>query len=237
MNLTPTNINPAINMIHCLVIDDEPLAQEVLINYIDRFQELEYVGVCKNSLDAFAILHQQQIDLMFLDIKMPSINGLDFLRSLKNPLAVIFTTAFANHAVEGFELDAVDYLLKPITFERFQKSINKFLKIQTIEQQQSRNYSYFKVSGRLVKILHADLLYAHSIKDYVQLCTPNKNYLTHMTMKYLCQLLPTDTFIQVHRSYLINKNFINVVGRSALKIGDEDIPIGDNYKVNLDSLT
>jgi len=224
-------------MIRCLIVEDEPLAQEVLVNYIKRLAELECSGVCKNALDAFTLLHRDQIDLMFLDIKMPGINGLDFLKSLKNPPAVIFTTAFANYAVEGFELDAVDYLLKPITFERFQKSINKFLKIQTIEQQQSRNYSYFKVSGRLIKIMHADLLYAQSVKDYVQLCTPYKNYLTHMTMKYLCELLPVDTFIRVHRSYLINKNHIKTVGRLAIKIGDEEIPVGDNYKVNLDNLT
>ncbi|GAB2986830.1 LytTR family DNA-binding domain-containing protein [Mucilaginibacter puniceus] len=223
-------------MIRCLVIDDEPLAQEVLINYIDRFTELEYVGACKNALDAFTILQQEQIDLMFLDIKMPGVNGLDFLRALKNPPAVIFTTAFANHAIEGFELDAVDYLLKPITFERFQKSINKFLKIQTIEQQHNRNYSYFKVSGKLIKILHADLLYAHSVKDYIQLCTRQKNHLTHMTMKFLCELLPADTFIRVHRSYLVNKNYIDAIHRSAIKIGDEDIPVGDNYKSNLDGL-
>ena len=223
-------------MIRCLVIEDEPLAQEVLINYIKRFPELEYVSVCKNALEAFTILHQEQIDLMFLDIKMPGINGLDFLRSLKNPPAVIFTTAFDKHAVEGFELDAVDYLLKPITSERFQKSINKFLKIQTIEQQQTRNYSYFKVSGKLIKVLHADILYAHSVKDYIQLCTHQKNYLTHMTMKYLCELLPADTFIRVHRSYLVNKNYIDAVHRSAIKIGDEDIPVGDNYKINLANL-
>lgn len=223
-------------MIRCLVIDDEPLAQEVLMNYIDRFAELEYVGACKNALDAFTILQQEQIDLMFLDIKMPGINGLDFLRALKNPPSVIFTTAFANHAIEGFELDAVDYLLKPITFERFQKSINKALKIQTIEQKQSRNYSYFKVSGNLIKVFHTDLLYAHSVKDYIQLCTRQKNYLTHMTMKYLCELLPADTFIRVHRSYLVNKNYVDAVHRSGLKIGDEDIPVGDNYKSNLTNL-
>ncbi|MGY3214907.1 LytR/AlgR family response regulator transcription factor [Mucilaginibacter sp. HD30] len=224
-------------MTRCIIVEDEPLAQEVIENYICRFADFECVGVCKNALDAFTLLHQEQIDLMFLDIKMPGINGLDFLRSLKNPPAVIFTTAFANHAVEGFELDAIDYLLKPITFERFQKSINKFLKVQTNEQQKSKNYSYFKVSGRLLKVMHADLLYAHSVKDYVHLCTSSKSYLTHMTMKYLCELLPTDTFIRVHRSYLVNKNHINTVSRSAIKIGDEEIPVGDNYKINLESLT
>ncbi|MFD0749185.1 LytR/AlgR family response regulator transcription factor [Mucilaginibacter calamicampi] len=223
-------------MIRCIIVDDEPLAQEVIENYICRFADLECAGICKNALDAFTLLHQEQIDLMFLDIKMPGINGLDFFRSLKNPPAVIFTTAFASHAVEGFELDAVDYLLKPITFERFQKSINKFLKIQTIEQQQSRNYCYFKISGRLVKMLYADILYAHSVKDYIQLCTPNKNYLTHMTMKYLCDLLPADTFIRVHRSYLVNKNHINTVETSAIKIGGDAIPVGNNYKSNLDDL-
>jgi DNA-binding LytR/AlgR family response regulator len=223
-------------MIRCLIVDDEPLAQEVMVNYIKRLPELECIGVCKNALEAFTVLHQEQIDLMFLDIKMPGISGLDFLRSLKKPPAVIFTTAFADHAVEGFELDAVDYLLKPITFERFGKSINKFLKVQTIEQQQSKNYSYFKVSGKLIKILHADILYAHSVKDYIQLCTTQKNYLTHMTMKYLCELLPADTFIRVHRSYLINKAHISAISRATIKIGDEEIPIGDNYKINLEKL-
>jgi DNA-binding LytR/AlgR family response regulator len=158
-------------MITCIVVDDEPLAQEVLQNYIARLPTLVLIKKCNNALDAFNVLHAGRIDLMFLDIKMPGISGVDFVRSLKKPPAVIFTTAFADYAVTGFELDAIDYLLKPITFDRFERAINKLLKINQQEQPEEKNYTYFKVSGKLVKVFHADLLYVQSVKDYLQICT------------------------------------------------------------------
>ncbi len=224
-------------MIKCIIVEDEPLAQDIIKEYIKQTKELECTAVCRTALEAFSFLQRKKTDLMFLDVKMPGINGLDFLKSLADPPAVIFTTAFAEYAVDGFELNAVDYLLKPVTFERFTKSIQKFQKVQTVEQEQSRNYSYFKVAGKLIKILHNDILYAQSIKDYIRISTTDKNYLTHMTMKYLCELLPAETFTRVHRSYLINKNHISEASRFAIKIGDEEIPIGENYKFNLDSLS
>ncbi|OKS89265.1 LytR/AlgR family response regulator transcription factor [Mucilaginibacter polytrichastri] len=217
-------------MIRCIIIDDEPLAQDVLENHIGRLPQLILVNKCNNALEAFNVLHTGQIDLMFLDIKMPAINGIDFLRSLKNPPAVIFTTAFADYAITGFELDAVDYLLKPITFTRFERAINKLLKSQPKEQTEEKNYTYFKVSGKLIKVLHADLLYAKSVKDYVQICTLQGNYLTHMTMKYLNGLMPDSTFIRVHRSYLVNKTKVGLIDKVSLKVGNEIIPIGDNYR-------
>lgn len=223
-------------MIKCLIVEDEPLAQDIIKDYIKQTKELECVAVCRTALEAFSFLQHEKADLIFLDVKMPGINGIDFLKSLNEPPAVIFTTAFAEYAVEGFELDAIDYLLKPVTFERFNKGIQKYLKVQTIEQDQSRNYSYFKVSGKLIKLLHTDILYAQSIKDYIRICTSDKTYLTHMTMKYLCELLPAEIFTRVHRSYLVNKNHIKEVGRSVIKVGDAEIPVGENYKLNLDNL-
>jgi DNA-binding LytR/AlgR family response regulator len=215
---------------NCIIIDDEPLAQEVLENFIIRMPDLQLVGKCNNAVDAFQLLHGKTIDLMFLDIQMPGINGLDFLRSLKNPPAVIFTTAFAEHAVTGFELDAVDYLLKPITYERFEKGIQRVLKIQKPEVIESKSYTYFKVSGELIKVEHNDFRYAKSIKDYVLICTTKGNYITYMTMKYLNELMPSESFLRVHRSYLINRNFVDRISKSSISIADEIIPIGENYR-------
>src|SRR3569833_89360 len=168
-------------MIRCLIIDDEPLAQEIMENYVNRHPGLELAGKCSSATDAFRALHNLSADLMFLDIKMPGINGLDFIRSLKNPPAVIFTTAFAEYAVTGFELDAVDYLLKPITYERFEQSIRKVMKTHPPEKEERKDYTYFKKTNQKKKKQHSDILYAQSVKDYILLCTKTGNLLTHMT--------------------------------------------------------
>ena len=220
-------------MINCIIVDDEPLAQEVLERYLNRIPQLKLIAKCFNALEAFNVLHTQAIQLMFLDIKMPGINGIEFIRSLKNPPAVIFTTAYAEHALTGFELSAIDYLLKPITFERFDKSINKVLQLQRPEPPAEKEHTYFKVSGRLIKVMHTNLLYARSVKDYILICTRHGDHLTHMTMKHLSDLLPAPTFIRVHRSYLINKMAIDLLGKNSLKIGGETIPIGENYRANI----
>jgi DNA-binding LytR/AlgR family response regulator len=223
-------------MIKCIIVDDEPLAQEVLESHIQQTKQLTLIGKCSNALEAFQLLQSHTIDLMFLDIEMPAVSGIGFLKALKNPPAVVFTTAFADYALTGFELEAVDYLLKPITYARFQKSIYKLLKYYPPEQPQPKPYTYFKVSGKLIKVMHADLRYAQSVKDYILLNTTQGNYLTHMTMKFLTELLPTDSFVRVHRSYLINKNCITTINRAQLNIGNEVIPIGENYKEFLDNI-
>ena len=220
-------------MIRCLIIDDEPLAQEIMENYVNRHPGLELAGKCSSATDAFRALHNLSADLMFLDIKMPGINGLDFIRSLKNPPAVIFTTAFAEYAVTGFELDAVDYLLKPITYERFEQSIRKVMKTHPPEKEERKDYTYFKVSGRLIKVQHSDILYAQSVKDYILLCTKTGNLLTHMTMKYLSELLPCPPFSRIHRSYLVNRLFVNMVDKNSVRVGQETLPVGENYRENL----
>lgn len=224
-------------MIKCIIIDDEPLAQDVLENYITSTPELVLVNKCNNALEAFNVLHTNQVDLMFLDVQMPAINGIDFIRSLKSPPSVIFTTAFADYAVSGFELDAIDYLLKPVSYGRFEKAINKLLKIHPPPSSEEKDYTYFKVSGKLLKVFHADLLYAQSVKDYILISTTKGNYLTHMTMKYLNSLLPAYLFVRVHRSYIVNKTRVNFIDKWSVKIATEVIPIGDNYKMNIEQIS
>lgn len=220
-------------MIRCIIIDDEPLAQEVLEAHIKRYGQLEIFAKCPNALEAFKVLHKENIDLMFLDIRMPAINGIEFLKSLKSPPKVIFTTAYSEYALTGFELDGIDYLLKPISYERFEKSMEKLFRTYPDEKTQQKQYTYFKVSGKLVKVMHTELLYAQSVKDYILLKTTKGNLLTYMTMKNLAGLLPADTFIRVHRSYLVNMNHIEVIDKNRLKVAGADITVGENYRENL----
>lgn len=225
-------------MIKCILVDDEPLAQEIVAGYIELHPELELIRKCSNALEAFDALQNEHIDLMFLDIRIPSINGIDFVKALKNPPKIIFTTAFSEYAVQGFELDAIDYLLKPITPERFEKSIQKLFKVSRREEvSEEKKYTYFKVSGKLIKVFHADLCYAQSVKDYILLKTTSGSYLTHMTMKHLESLLPGETFIRIHRSYLVNKQHIDALDKSGVKVASEMIPIGEHYKQNLTTLS
>lgn len=220
-------------MITCIIVEDEPLANDLLESYIRQQPELSLVRKCSNVPEAFEVLLREKIDLMFLDIRMPSISGIDFLRSLKDPPHVIFTTAYPEYALTGFELDAVDYLLKPITPERFEKSIRKLLRIRQDEAPEKKDYTYFKVSGKLIRVFHKELLFAQSVKDYILLHTVSGKYLTHMTMKYIAELLPADTFVRVHRSYLVNKTCIDVFDKTVVQIGAEKIPVSDNYRQNL----
>ena len=217
-------------MKNCLIVDDEPLALDIIESYVNGNEQLCLIKKCNTAFEAFEILHHVKIDLLFLDIKMPGLNGIDFIKSLKNPPAVIFTTAFSEYAVASYELEAVDYLLKPITLERFNKSLHKFFKSQPAMINEEKDYTYFKVSGKLVKVEHGNILYAQSIKDYIMLYTISGNLIVHMTMKYLGELLPEDKFIRVHRSYLVNQSHINMIGKNQIQLNDTEIPIGEHYK-------
>jgi DNA-binding LytR/AlgR family response regulator len=223
-------------MMNCLIVDDEPLAQAILERYINNVERLNLVAKCNTAIQAFEVLHHQTIDVLFLDIKMPGLNGIDFIKSINNPPALIFTTAFSEYAATSYDLEAVDYLLKPITQERFDKSLEKLFKLQPIVVEEERNYTYFKVSGKLIKVEHNDILYAQSIKDYLMLYTVNGNLIVHMTMKYLCELLPKILFFRIHRSYLVNKNHITTFGKSELILGSEAIPIGEHFKNSLSEI-
>lgn len=222
-------------MIRCIIVDDEPLAQQVLETYIRKLPELTLVKTCCNTLEAFEIIHQEKIDLILLDIQMPALTGINFIKSLSQPPSVIFTTAYLEYAVESYELNAVDYLIKPITFERFNTSIRKLLK-QHIEIDLQPNYSYFKVNGKMVKILHADILCAQSIKDYIIIKTLQGNYITHMTLKYLTDLLPGKLFRRVHRSFLVGTSHVTSLSRNMIEIGELKIPIGESYKTEVSKI-
>jgi len=217
-------------MINCIIVDDEPLAQDVLEKYIKNNDSLNLIAKCNTAIQAFEVLHHKKTNLIFLDIKMPGLNGIDFLKSLKMPPAVIFTTAFSEYAAASYDLEAIDYLLKPITQERFNKSLEKLFRLQPIVTVEVQAYTYFKVSGKLVKIAHEGILYAQSIKDYLMLYTHNGNFIVHMTMKYLATILPQNEFLRVHRSYLINQVHIKAIGKNHLFVANEEIPIGENYK-------
>ncbi|PST83673.1 DNA-binding response regulator [Pedobacter yulinensis] len=220
-------------MITCIIVDDEPLAQEVLESHIKRHGQLQLLAKCSSAVMAFELLHHKQVDLIFLDIRMPGISGISFVRSLSNPPKIIFTTAYPEYALAGFDLDAVDYLLKPVTYELFARSIQKLLRIQPEIVSKDREYTYFKVSGKLVKVMHADIIFAQSVKDYIQLQTVSGRLLTHMTMKNLMQMLPARLFARIHRSYLVNRNMINIVSKTKVQIGAETIPVGNLYRSNL----
>lgn len=215
-------------MIKCIVVDDEPLARQLLENHISRIDELQLLGKYANAIEAYQVVAKAPVDLIFLDIKMPVLNGIDFIKSLKNPPAVIFTTAFPEYAADSYELDAVDYLLKPITHERLVKSISRFRKLSPASPQNS--YSYFKVNGKLLRLEHQDILLVQSIKDYLLLKTVQGNYITHMTMKAVSELLPQTLFRRVHRSYLVGISHLTVIGKNEVHVGQMCIPVGEHYK-------
>lgn len=222
-------------MLKCIIVDDEPLAQEVLENYVQRLNtELELVKKCSNAMDAFQTLHHENIDLLFLDIQMPVIDGLSFLKSLMNPPAVILTTAYSNHALEGFDLDVVDYLLKPISFERFLKAVNKAIELHKSQHAESdTDYMFVKVDSKLVKINYADILYIEGMKDYLKIFVSERPLVVHQTMKKIEEMLPKNNFVRVHKSYIVAISAVNSIVGNFIEINGKEIPIGANYKDQL----
>jgi DNA-binding LytR/AlgR family response regulator len=215
-------------MINCIVVDDEPLARQVLENHIAHLPELRLIGKYANAIEAFEAVTKAAPDLVFLDIKMPVLSGTDFIKSLKNPPAVIFTTAFPEYGAESYELDAVDYLMKPVTFERLAKSIARFNSLKIRDPQTL--YTFFKVNGKLLKLEHPDIIFVQSIKDYLIIKTTQGDHITHMTMKSIVDLLPNASFRRVHRSYLVGISHITAIGRNEIILGKKYIPIGDSFK-------
>jgi len=215
---------------NCLIIDDEPLARKVIEKHLQSFPELKVQGSAENAIAAFQLLHTQTIHLLFLDIQMPVINGLQLIRSLKNPPAVIFTTAYAEYAAESYDLDAIDYLVKPFGFERFQRSIRKFLNDSSSDTLEKGKFLLVKKDGKLSKVFCRDILYIESRKDYVTLYTANHSYIRHMTMKSIEELLAEEQFKRVHRSFIVATEAVTGIYNNALEINKKTIPIGDKYK-------
>ncbi|MFX3625777.1 MAG: LytR/AlgR family response regulator transcription factor [bacterium] len=219
--------------ISCLIVDDEPLAQDVLHNYIKQTPQLELVGICNNAIEALEKMKHNIVDLIFLDIEMPEISGVDFLRSLKDPPIAIFTTAYQNYAVEGYELNAIDYLLKPFSKERFIKAVKKAEELLILLEEHSQkedDYIFIKADQKLQKVYYNDIYYIEALADYVKIHTPEKRFITLQTMKNMEAKLPDKYFRRVHRSYIVALDKIESLVGSALEIQDQKIPIGKNYK-------
>lgn len=223
--------------ISCIIVDDEPLAIEIVESYLEKIDQIRLLGTFRNAVDAFAFLQQQPVDLIFLDIQMPKLSGLDFIRTLKHPPRVIFTTAFRDYAIEGFELEVVDYLLKPIPFDRFLKAVAKVLHQPTAplvaatkQDIQSDDYVYFKVDKKMVKTRMAEVLYIESVKDYVKVRTADKEIVTQQKISYLEESLPRPQFLRIHRSFIINVEKIDAYSATDVEIGKFSVPIGRNYK-------
>lgn len=222
--------------IRCIIVDDEPLAIEILESYVAKVEQLQLVSTFRNAVSAFTFLQQHSVDLIFLDIQMPKLSGIDFLKTLKNAPKVIFTTAFRDYALQGFELEIVDYLLKPIPFDRFLKAVAKVLHQPTPTTTAAKpdmvpdNYVYFKVDKKMIKTKMADVLYIESIKDYVKVKTPEREIVTQQKISYLEESLPREQFLRIHRSFIVNLEKIDAYSATDVEIGKQSIPIGRNYK-------
>jgi DNA-binding LytR/AlgR family response regulator len=219
----------------CLIVDDEPLAIDVLENYLQRFENVE-ARRCENALDAFRFLKEEKFDLIFLDIEMPLLTGLDFLGTLKDPPPVIITTAYRDYAVEGFEFEALDYLVKPISFRRFVKAFERALKIKTGGDHQNDNqpedneYLFLKVDRKFVKILISDILYIESLKDYVRVTTKSSSFISYQSLTSITEKLPSDKFIRIHRSFTISIDKVNSIEGNCIEIDGKLLPISREHR-------
>jgi DNA-binding LytR/AlgR family response regulator len=230
----------------CLIVDDEPIAQEILEKYVNQIDTLQLVGKCNNAFEALNTLQQEHIDILFLDIKMPSLSGLEMLKTLHNAPKVILTSAFSEFGVESYEYGIADYLLKPISFERFLKSVNKivmpknndFAKEQTeVKPSPESTFIFFKADKKIHKYYFADILFIEGSGNYVKIHTPNEKPL--MVLDKLAELqdiLPKKQFIRVHKSFIINVSHIQNIEGNMIKIEDKVIPISATFKPNLERL-
>ena len=220
----------------CIIIDDEPIARKILQEFIEEIDFLELSGEAENPLKAMPLLNDHDIDIVFLDINMPKINGIDFLKNLKTNASIIMTTAYAEYAVEAFGLDVLDYLVKPIAFDRFLKACNKakeileLKKIPHFQQTKTNDHFFIKCDSQIEKVFYSDLLYAEAMLNYVMLYTNAKKMMVYVTIKSLEEQLPSDTFIKVHKSFIVNINKIKSIEGNILDIGNEKITISQSLR-------
>ncbi|AZB27036.1 MULTISPECIES: LytR/AlgR family response regulator transcription factor [Chryseobacterium] len=215
-------------MIKCIIVDDEPLAATLLENHISKIDHLKLTGKAENALEAYKLLQNQTVDLMFLDIQMPHFNGIDFLRSLPQKPKTIFTTAYREFAIEGFELEAVDYLLKPITFERFFKSVERVLR--NINDSKG-DFIILKTEGMHRKLSLADIIYIESQGNDIKITLAgNESFISKSKITDLELLLASKGFVRVHRSFIINTAFVTAFNNSEIHLGSYEIPVGRSYR-------
>jgi DNA-binding LytR/AlgR family response regulator len=229
-----------------MIIDDEPLAQRVLERYIEAVPNLELVQKCKDALEAMEVLKEKKIDLIFLDINMPKLTGVEFLRILKHPPLVIITTAYAEFAIQGYELDVVDYLMKPFGMERFLKAIQKVqdllkprehsLPAKTSVESQDDQYIFVKSSKKTYRINLNEILYIEALGDYVKIFTTERMIVSYHSMKNLENLLSPKKFPRIHKSFIVSLSRIELIEGNQVKIRDRRIPIGTNFKAEFEKL-
>jgi len=222
----------------CIIVEDEPLAAEVLKDYVQQIPFLQLRGVCDDAIYALETLQKEPIDLIFLDIHLPKLKGLDFLKSLKHPPAVIITSAYQEYALQGYEHNVVDYLLKPIEFSRFLMAVNKlkaqqYARTPAAENAAStpaRTYFFFNVSKKRVKVYLDEMLYIESLKEYIRITTKGKTILTKFQLGQIEELLARNNFLRVHRSFIVAKDKIDAFTATDVEVGGKLIPIGRSYK-------
>ncbi len=225
--------------IACIIVDDEPLAIEVIESYLDGLGGFDILARCSNALDAYTVLQQNNVELVFLDIQMPQLSGISFIKSLHNPPKVIITTAYRDYALEGYELDVVDYLLKPIRQERFIKAIDKYLSqrqnkntpiAESAHQESAKPFIYLKSERKTIKIFIEDILLIEGMKDYVLVHTRNSKIITKEQIGVIDEKLANNNFMRVHKSFIVSLEKITAFSSSSIEIGKREIPIGRIYK-------
>jgi len=223
-------------LLKCIIIEDETLAQDVIKSHLARIGTLELAGVYRNAPEAEAALKTGETDIMFLDIRLPGMSGLQFLRGLKDPPLVVLTTAYAEYALESYEFNVIDYLLKPISFERFSKAVNKILdgRLFTAAAKEAYLYSddhiFVRSNSKFFRVNFSEIIYIQGMRDYLKIYTPDYALVTHQTMNELEKTLPTRHFIRVHKSYIISLKHIRSIYGNTIELGKATIPIGVNYK-------
>lgn len=226
----------------CVIVDDEPLARELLEGYLEKIPDFELVASCPSAIDASTVLSKNKVDLIFLDIEMPLLKGTDFFKNLAYKPQVIFTTAYRDYAVDGFELNALDYLLKPIFFERFFSAVQKFLKLQNTTENglaphggssEKNKYLFVNKAKKQIKVVFDNILYAESLKDYIKIHLKDEDPLVVKESISAFEKRLDNRFIRLHRSYIVNSEKITAYTKNDVEIGRMEIPIGNNYKDNL----
>lgn len=224
--------------IKCIIVDDEPMAREILENHLQRIDTVEIIGLCKNAIEAFNLLNTHEVDLIFLDINMPEISGLSFAKSIDKNVKVIFTTAYREYAIDGFDLKAVDYLLKPVSFERLIQAIEKF-KNESVEFRpedssdlgnEKTDFFFVRSNRKMMKINYADLQYIESLADYVKIFVNNAPIVTRETISSIEAKLPAKEFLRVHRSFIVSVDKIDSYTQEFIEIQNKAIPISRSYK-------
>ncbi|GJM28042.1 MAG: DNA-binding response regulator [Cyclobacteriaceae bacterium] len=226
--------------IRCQIVDDEPLAINVIKKFLEQFKSAEVLSSCENAMEAFSFISENPVDLLFLDINMPTLNGLDFLKSLKDPPLVIITSAYRDYAAEGFELNVLDYLVKPISFQRFLKAMDKVnaalreknapkQSVVTIPEN-AKSFVFLKVDKKMVKVYLDEILYIESLKDYVKVRTVYEDLITHQNLNGMAKILPSESFIRIHKSYTISVNKVKSIEGNCVEIASKLLPIGRNFR-------